>query len=157
MRIPSGTVDQYICAKCEQIKSKSQFHRDRKTKRGFKYACKECVNQDRRGRYSEDNRRYHLKSKYGITPEQYQELANQQNWRCAICNETGSQRSGGQRAKNSERLFVDHDHVTEEVRGLLCHRCNVAVGLMCDDPQRLERAAKYIRGMPVEYLVGAEK
>lgn len=154
MRIPSGTTDQYICAKCNQSKPPSEFHRDKTIPRGFKHSCKECVNEQRRGRYSDRNRRDHLKSKYGITPEEYEALVEKQKGLCAICNESGLSRSGGGRAKKSSPLFVDHDHVTEEVRGLLCHKCNVAIGLMLDDPQRLERAAAYIRGLPVEYLVG---
>ena len=54
---------------------------------------------------------------------------------CAIC------------LKNPEsgRLQVDHDHVTKEIRELLCHRHNKALGLFDDDPALLERAAAYLR------------
>ena len=53
MRIPSGVVDQYICAKCKQEKPINDFGLDRRISRGRKYSCKECVNSERRGKYKE--------------------------------------------------------------------------------------------------------
>lgn len=38
----------------------------------------------------------------------------------------------------------DHDHTTGQFRGWLCHRCNVSLGLMADDPERLRAAADYL-------------
>lgn len=40
---------------------------------------------------------------------------------------------------------VDHDHVTGKVRGLLCRQCNSALGFAGDNPERLERLARYLR------------
>jgi hypothetical protein len=42
-------------------------------------------------------------------------------------------------------LHVDHDHLTNVVRGLLCHRCNVGIGWLNDSAQRATSAAKYLR------------
>lgn len=148
MRIPSGVTDQYICATCRERKPDSSFGIDKNSVRKRKYSCKECTNAKRRGRYQEDNRKYHLKSKYGMTPEQYSEMLVLQKGLCAICRESGKERSGGGRAKSSVRLYVDHDPVSKEVRGLLCHKCNIAIGLLYDDPSRIDRAADYVRGMP---------
>lgn len=155
MRILSGVTDQYIsyrCNKCGETKPEADFGIDRRQARGRKYACKECTNAERRGRYQEDNRRYMLKSRYGLTDADYDGLVRSQSGMCPICQAAPSERSGGKRAKNSTGLYVDHDHVSGKVRGLLCHKCNVALGLLGDDPTRLERAAKYLRGMPTEYL-----
>ncbi len=44
------------------------------------------------------------------------------------------------------KLMVDHDHTTGEVRGLLCHNCNRAIGLLREDPERLRRAIEYLEG-----------
>jgi len=143
---------EYTCSKCLETKPEVDFGVDKNQARGRKYACKECVNRERRGRYKKENRRNHLKTKYGITPEIYDAMFNHQQGLCAICREPGKKRRGGGRAERSAALYVDHDHVSGEVRGLLCHKCNAAVGLLHDDPGRIERAANYIRGLPVEYL-----
>lgn len=142
------------CPKCEVEKPPSGYGVDKNctANGGRKYVCKECTNAKRRGKYRAENRKYHLKSKYGITPAEYGQIYAKQGGACAICLEPGDVRSGGSRAKDSTRLYIDHDHVSNEVRGLLCHKCNVAIGLLFDDPMRMERAAAYIRGLPVEYM-----
>ena len=152
MRIQSGITDQYICSSCKEEKSPSDFGVDRSVKRGRKYECRSCVNQKRRGRYQAENRTYHLRSKYNITPEKYAEMLHNQLGLCVICGQPGKARSGGGRAKDSVGLYVDHSHIGGEVRGLLCHKCNVGLGLFGDDPARLESAAAYVRGLPVEYV-----
>jgi hypothetical protein len=63
-------------------------------------------------------RAYHLRYNYGITPEKYDEMFKTQQGKCALC--------GGPPGKRG--LFVDHDHRTKKVRGLLCDGCNWAVG-----------------------------
>jgi hypothetical protein len=83
-------------------------------------------------------RRWRLKTRYGITPEKYQSMLLAQDGVCAIC---GTDAPGGQSAV----MHVDHDHVTGNVRGLLCTNCNRGIGYFGDDPSVLERAAKYLR------------
>jgi hypothetical protein len=58
---------------------------------------------------------------------------------CAICGET--EKPGG---KFGVHYHIDHDHETGRVRGLLCAPCNVALGMMENDPARLRAAADYI-------------
>lgn len=55
---------------------------------------------------------------------------------CAICGK-------------ETKLHIDHCHRTNFVRGMLCFRCNTALGKFCDDPKLLERAADYLRNSPV--------
>lgn len=64
---------------------------------------------------SEKAHEYHLKRKYGITKEQYNSLLEKQNGCCAICDKD---------CLKGIRLAVDHDHHTNEIRGLLCSYCN---------------------------------
>ena len=84
-------------------------------------------------------RRIHfVKSRYGITKEQYEFLLESQEGRCGICREN----SGG------KPLCVDHDHATMIVRGLLCQRCNLALGLYEKLTSRGDVVAYLARKLP---------
>lgn len=74
--------------------------------------------------------------KYGLTPEKYTEMQISQRHRCAICRRD---EAGGR-----GRWHIDHCHETGKVRGLLCSRCNVGLGLMFDSVDQLRRAAAYL-------------
>ena len=77
----------------------------------------------------------YLKCVYGTNVETYERLLEEQNGLCAICRKPELAKS---------RLAVDHDHDTGEVRGLLCGRCNTAIGLLREDPEIIDRAKSYI-------------
>lgn len=79
----------------------------------------------------ETHRRYQLKSLYGITLEEYDRLLAKQNGVCAVCL----------RAPYGKYkwLYVDHDHSTGKIRGLLCLRCNFLV----EHESLYERAREY--------------
>ena len=62
-----------------------------------------------------------LRTKFGITPDDYVHMLATQGGRCALCPATKNTQTGG-------RLCVDHDHTTGRVRGLLCRTCNVMLG-----------------------------
>lgn len=89
-------------------------------------------------RWREKRVGWYLKSKYGLTLEQFRELEERQGGRCAIC--------GTDDPSPHERFSVDHCHETERVRGLLCHFCNVALGAFKDDPALLRSALMYLAG-----------
>lgn len=84
---------------------------------------------------------HNLKKMYGITLEQYEEIAVQQNGVCAICKnpEQALDKDGAPR-----RMPVDHCHKTGKVRALLCTACNRALGLFKDNPEVLRSAAQYV-------------
>ena len=82
------------------------------------------------------NRRYNLR-KFGLTIKDYDAILDQQGGGCAAC---GSKNHDGR----GNRLAVDHDHETNTVRGLLCVKCNRALGLVNDDPQILRALAEYM-------------
>jgi hypothetical protein len=75
-----------------------------------------------------------LQKKYGISQQQWQELYDKQNGRCAICN----------CVQRYQALATDHCHKTGIVRGLLCVQCNRGLGRFFDSPIRLRKAAEYI-------------
>lgn len=74
-----------------------------------------------------------LKAVYGITLDDYNKLFEKQNGRCAICSKT-----------QERTLHVDHCHSSGRVRGLLCQKCNMAIGLLHDSADLLKKAVKYL-------------
>lgn len=92
-------------------------------------------NKSYRTSHPRDPRRakdYALRRNYGLTLEEFERLAAQQDFKCAICHEP-------------RKLHVDHNHHTGKVRGLLCHYCNTALGSFDDDPQRILKAIAYLK------------
>lgn len=81
------------------------------------------------------NRRIHLKSKYGITPEQYEKMRTDQEFRCMICRKCEDEIG---------KLVIDHCHKSGKVRGLLCGNCNKLIGLAREDPRILRSAQFYV-------------
>jgi hypothetical protein len=77
----------------------------------------------------------HLKSAYGLSPAEYDEMLAKQGGGCAICHEA---------CPTGRQLAVDHDHTTGRVRGLLCTRCNIGLGTFLDTVSRLESAIQYL-------------
>lgn len=75
---------------------------------------------------------------YGISSAVYDQLFAQQNGGCAICGTTSP---GG---RSNAFFAVDHDHATNEVRGLLCAHCNTGLGKFRDDAELLRKAAQYL-------------
>lgn len=78
-----------------------------------------------------------IKSKFGITPAQYEALLAAQGGRCAVCGASVG-------AAHQKRLHVDHDHRTGVIRGLLCGQCNNGIGRFGDNPELLRAAAAYL-------------
>ena len=89
-----------------------------------------------RAKHPEAVRARGLKRRYGMTLAEYSKLLEEQNGCCAIC--AAPAESG------SSALCVDHDHVSLEVRGLLCTPCNALLGSARDTPEILRRAALYL-------------
>lgn len=86
--------------------------------------------------FKEKRRWYSIKTKFGITKEQYQAILDAQNNCCAIC----------QRHKDEFKkpLYVDHDHSTGVVRGLLCCNCNTFLGAIKDTVEFIDKAKEYV-------------
>lgn len=72
--------------------------------------------------------------KYGIQPEIYYKLLNEQENRCIICK----------KEENKRNLSIDHSHKTGKVRGLLCSNCNRGIGFLKDDVEILKNAILYL-------------
>lgn len=101
------------------------------------YRCKSCVAAGVRATVDKDKRRdYDLNRHYGINHETYLEMLAEQNGSCKIC--------GCTEEEHGKRLHVDHNHKTGKVRGLLCSRCNTAIGKFKEDPEIIQKAIEYI-------------
>lgn len=113
--------------------------------------CLDCKQESRRnnGRAFADklrkegnaesyNRAANLKTTYGINPGQFDLMLEQQDNKCAICE---TDKPGGRYSQ----WHIDHDHQTKKIRGLLCHSCNLGIGIFEEDIERLEAAIQYLR------------
>lgn len=77
-----------------------------------------------------------LKRKFGLSPQAYFDMLTRQDGRCAICKDL------------MDDVCVDHCHKTSAVRGLLCRKCNVGIGMLGDDADRLMAAIRYLNATP---------
>lgn len=96
-----------------------------------------------RKRHSADPERkrgFWLKSKFGITLEQYAAMEAAQDSRCAVCGDLPKTIVNGK----PQKLAVDHNHQTGKVRALLCANCNVALGMVKDQAWRLDSLIDYL-------------
>ena len=123
------------CIRCGEYKPLSQYHKNKKYKDGHDGRCKPCRKQEA-SQYRSTNkellRDIRLQKLYDITTVDYNRILVEQKGRCAICE------------KDSEILHVDHNHNSNEVRGLLCGSCNRGLGLFKDSPNILSKALDYL-------------
>ncbi len=157
------------CKKCGTVKPLAEFYANKGGRDGVRPECKACTSARRkawyadsrareiarvrawqqanheyylrkqaeyRARVTRDHRSGHLKRKFDLTLDEYEGILEGQNRACAICGEPPSERIA---------LHVDHDHGTGEIRGLLCVRCNNALGLFRENTDVLRRAIRYVR------------
>lgn len=135
-----------VCTICNTRKPYKEFRKDKYQQDGRMSRCKDCMVIFRaekcklRGAEATAvlERTYQLRRKYGLSLEQYDELLKKQEGSCAICGSSDS------RSTRTSNLFVDHCHTTGKIRGLLCHHCNIALGYMEDDIERLRKMIEYI-------------
>src|SRR6266516_4510974 len=81
------------------------------------------------------DRKARMKHDYGITWEQFVKMYMNQGFCCKLC---------GKPFGGYGDAFIDHDHATGKIRGLLHERCNIAIGFLRDDPEVARKAAKYL-------------
>lgn len=139
-----------VCTRCEVEKPVEGFYSCAKGKYGRHSWCKECFKgreYARRRGNPEKARTIRRKAQYatfGMTVDQWDAMLERQGGSCAAC--------GGRPTTEGRTFAIDHDHECcpgnyscgNCVRGLLCNQCNVALGLVRDDPDRLMRLAEYV-------------
>lgn len=91
---------------------------------------------------TDEQRNSRMKNSFGITLGHYIGIWRSQGKCCAICK-TKFELSTSDKKMD---LVVDHNHQTNESRGLLCYKCNTAIGLLMDDPEIINSANRYLLG-----------
>jgi len=133
---------EYVAKNREQVNARhrtyNEYHKE-KMKR-YRHANPEHArNLDRKSKLKNadkikiSKRKYHLKSVYGLTVEQFEAIFESQGRCCAICK------------TDVGKWHVDHCHATKKIRGILCHHCNTAIGLLKEDETILEHAIEYLK------------
>lgn len=159
------------CSSCKKWRLLEEFPKDKNGDRGRRWQCNLCrkvyhrsakgrelknkaqkrhstLHPDRirernaawKAKHPDYFRRYRFQYENGITLEKFEEMLASQDGGCAICGASTTDSTG-------RRLCVDHDHQTQEVRGLLCRKCNFGLADFNDSPYLLERAAEYLLGV----------
>lgn len=132
--------DGKVCAKCRKLKSLSEFHWRLRSRNWKKNVCRSCTSASRKNPSREKMRQYNLKQKYRTTEKEVQSMLSSQNYCCGLCEKD-----------IKETYRIDHNHNTNKVRGILCHRCNIRLGGW-DDLKFREAALVYL-GIVIEQNV----
>lgn len=128
------------CGGCKQIRPWSEFSKCISSSDGLAFRCKQCLSEYRRITRRDNPVRYqnyHRKSKYKLSPSDYESMLARQNNQCAICQ---TDNPGG----GWSTFAVDHCHQTNKIRGLLCISCNNGLGRFKDNSIFLRAAADYL-------------
>ena len=147
-----------VCKRCGIKRSYVDFHIVKECRGGRRPVCKFCIREQQKKRYDSNTkfacarqrkwnalnkqtiRQMNLKKQYGITLEQYNTMFIFQGGVCLVCGRPETASRNG-KVKN---LSVDHNHVTDKIRGLLCQKCNSALGLLEDNPVIIKSLLEYI-------------
>lgn len=111
-----------ICRKCKIAKPITRFHHDNRTPNKRRTTCNDCRNLHKRVT--------------NISSDHRKDLLEEQNNSCGIC--------GINAEELSKKLSVDHNHETNQVRGLLCNSCNLGLGQFKDSVVFLSYAIEYL-------------
>ena len=101
----------------------------KKKKKGYD----KTYNQTHKIKKKEQHQKWWKQFAYNLSLDDFNDLLESQNHRCAICGKAFV-----------HTPFVDHDHATGQVRGLLCRHCNVILGMAGDSCEILKNAFNYL-------------
>lgn len=142
------------CLRCKAYRPGAEFHKNKARTDGLSQRCRPCqalhsaIAQKKyrtqpavKARYVERGLR-----RFGLTVAKYEEMLAAQGGVCAICKQPETYTRQG----TVGRLCVDHDHKTGQIRGLLCHWCNLGVSAFKDEPTAARAAALYLERKPCQ-------
>ncbi len=139
------------CTKCLTTKPLTDFPPNKRYKSGRHSWCKPCKASLERASSTPERTERRKRTdttarlrRHGLTREQHDFMLMVQDWCCAVCK---------QELPPEPEPHIDHDHrccpsgkrtCGRCNRGLLCARCNPAIGLLRDDPEILKAAIEYL-------------
>ena len=123
-----------VCGICGVEKPLDDFYKHSKGSQGRQSRCKAC-NKIVGRKYRKTH--HVMRSKLGLSDADVQFLEERSGGKCENPN---CRQPAGKRA-----LHLDHDHKTGKPRGMLCHGCNTALGLLADDPDRINGLISYLQ------------
>ena len=142
--------EKVVCSKCGELKELKDYPYRKETNKYRPY-CKECKNKEGREwykkgcnaektkaqvrKYKRDNKDKLRCSRHNIETDILYNMLDKQQYTCKICGIKGTIKT----------LFIDHNHSTGKVRGLLCHYCNTGLGFFKDSTSSLKSAIKYLK------------
>lgn len=132
------------CRSCKSRKEASLFFKDISKKDGRGTLCKECKTRKINSWKAKNTnkvlsyRRKTLLNKYSLSEDDQAELLRKQQHKCKICDISFN-------SLHSKNMCIDHDHVTNKVRGILCSNCNLLLGYSKDNISTLEKAISYLK------------
>lgn len=126
----------------EQIEKERAYNREKYLRHKEKYNARaKKYYENNKELVLQNSRKSHLKNSYGLSVEEYQQMVEDQQNRCAICHKHEIRIT---KMGTIKPLSVDHCHITGKVRALLCNDCNSALGYIHEDIDRLKEMIIYI-------------
>jgi hypothetical protein len=125
------------CTRCRKVKSIIEFD-EKSTDEHYK-SCSKCLDYEREYKHrrnkevtKKNKRTRDLKRLYNLSLEEYEKMVALQGGKCYIC-------------QRDKKLVVDHNHLTNKVRSLLCDKCNRGLGFFDEDIGFLIGAIEYLQ------------
>jgi len=126
-----------VCRKCNKEQPLENYYKSKAgTRDGRRHECKVCWNSSsleyylaNKERINEAGKEYHYTKTYGITRDEFKQMVADGSG-CEVCG--------------FEHVVLDHCHDSGVIRGLLCNKCNQALGSLKDDPKRIVKLSEYM-------------
>ena len=126
------------CGHCQRNLPEESFKKNKNGKLGRHSICKSCCSDRDKMRYANgDTYAARRKKLYNLSVEEYEDMYAAAEGCCEVC--------GVKESTLSRRLAVDHCHVTGKIRGLLCSKCNTALGQLDDNLDKITALYSYLK------------
>lgn len=123
--------------KSEEISAKKRIYESTPERKSARLMAQRKYEKLHKAKITRKKRYYRMLKAHNITAEHFQKIHEKQDGKCLICNLVI--------AVDDRQWCIDHDHVTGDIRGLLCRSCNCGLGNFHDSPKLLRAAIRYLQ------------